>query len=141
MNELASICFFLVSNKYLLSARTITVLTDNLTACQILKKGIARVDEFQDGLLHRLILSVVSIPFKIIYVNTKNNPSDLILRTPGSAEMIDENCLKSTSMSDLIEQDSKTYKPEKTLEDIWPEVRKIWPKRVSWQLLVGTMKR
>ena len=115
--EAAAIALFLVSNKALLGGRCLNIYCDNLVACYLLRKGVGNVDSFSDGVTHRLLLSIANIPAKFVYTPTSNNPSDYLSRYSGDrADEADELCLESTSVSDLTLMDSKTFKPQETLD-------------------------
>ena len=88
--ELASICLFLVSTKSILGGRCVNILSDNLVACHLLRRGVSNVDEFQDGVLHRLLLSITNLPFQVTYTYTctKNNPADFLSRNLTGVEEI-----------------------------------------------------
>ena len=78
--ELASVCLFLLSNRYLIGGRMVTIWTDNLVASLILKKRLTVVEFFDNPIVVRLLLSVANYPFQIAYVSTKNNVADYIIR-------------------------------------------------------------
>ena len=78
--ELAGICAFLSSCKYFVMGKVLHILTDNLVAVGILKRRFQLMDSFDDGVVHRLLVSISGYRFTVSYANTKCNAADFLSR-------------------------------------------------------------
>ena len=116
--ELAAVSLFLLSNKYLIGSRMITIWSDNLVTCAILKRRLTEVDTFDNPIVNRLLLGIANIPFQVHYVSTKANVSDVISRhCAKNAQSYDEILNSSVSISDLGVVDDDTYNPDVSIQD------------------------
>ena len=62
--ELGSVVLFLVSNRYLIAGRMVTIWSDNLVATSILERQLLYVDTFDHPIVNRLLISIANILFK-----------------------------------------------------------------------------
>ena len=116
--ELGSVVLFLVSNRYLIAGRMVTIWSDNLVATSILERRLLYVDTFDHPIVNRLLISIANYPFQVHYINTKNNVADFVSRYCKSREKpYEEILLQSTSHSDLDAVDQETYTPDSSIPD------------------------
>ena len=114
MCELAGVVCFLTSNKYLVAGKLLHISCDNIVAVGILKRRLQLVDSFDDGIVHRLLLSISGVPFRVTYVNSKCNAADFLSRfspTHGSSygEILEQsNCIKDMLFLDQESEDNST---------------------------------
>ena len=116
--ELGSLALFLLSNRYLCGARMLTIWSDNLVCCSILKKRFGDIDCFSNPIITRLLISISQYPFNVAYVSTKTNVADFVSRHMSSSQAPYEYLLdQDISISDLNDIDSKTYKPDTSIQE------------------------
>ena len=144
MCELASVCLFFSSNKYILAGRMITVWCDNLVASSILKRRLSDVDIFDNPIVNRLLLNIANVPFEVHYVTTKSNVADVLSRFCSKSEQSFEEILNSSvSVSDLGYVDQETYEPDDSIQSYLARnklMTNLVKKRASEDFDVSTLK-
>ena len=111
--ELASVVLFLLSNRYLLGGRCVSIWLDNLVAASILRRRLTSVDTFDNHVVNRLLMSIINYPFQIYYVNSKGNVSDFVSRKMSSTQESYQFILdNSNSISDLGVIDKECYEAD-----------------------------
>ena len=116
--ELGLVVLFLLSNRYLIAGRMVTIWSDNLVATSILRRRLEQVDAFDNPIVNRLLVSIANYPFQVAYVNTKSNVADFVSRQCHSSQKPFEEILnQSVSISDLGAVDKETYQPDSSIQE------------------------
>ena len=119
MCELAGTVSFVTSCKYLVAGKMLHISSDNIVAVGILKRRTQLVDSFDDGIVHRLLLSISGIPFRVTYVNSKCNAADFLTRySPVHNATYGEILEQTNSIKDMLFLDERsTDNSDESLEE------------------------
>ena len=116
--EIAAAVLALLSLKGILMGRPIFLAVDNQAACRILENRHHVVGECEDGVLHRLLLSIEGYPYRVVYINSKSQVADFLSRNPAKNDPSQpiQVKLKSSAISDLEDEPYSLYDPEECVE-------------------------